>query len=248
MTVALITGAVGGLGPAIARRLAAAGHVVALSDLPRRELTALAAELGGIAAPADVSDPQAVETMVDDVRERTGEHTGILVAGAAHLAMAPFAEHDLDDWWRVLDVCLGGTFACVQAVLPGMVERGGGRMVLLSSEWGLIGWPGATAYSAAKAGTIALTKSFGRELGPLGIAVNAVAPGPADSALLEVNAAAAGVSTEEIRARHAGRTPLGRIASPEEIADAVAFLADARLPTLLGQILHVNGGSTRARA
>ena len=68
--------AVGGLGPAIARRLAAAGHVVALSDLPRRELTALAAELGGIAAPADVSDPQAVETMVDDVRERTGEHTG----------------------------------------------------------------------------------------------------------------------------------------------------------------------------
>src|SRR5690606_2663784 len=223
MTVALITGAVGGLGPAIARRLAAAGHVVALSDLPRRELTALAAELGGIAAPADVSDPQAVETMVDDVRERTGEHTGILVAGAAHLAMAPFAEHDLDDWWRVLDVCLGGTFACVQAVLPGMVERGGGRMVLLSSEWGLIGWPGA------------LTKSGGRELGPLGIAVNAVAPGPVDSALLEVNAAAAGVSTEEIRARHAGRTPLGRIASPEEVADAVAFLADARLPTLLGQ-------------
>ncbi|MFS2292698.1 MAG: SDR family oxidoreductase [Actinomadura sp.] len=248
MSVALITGALGGIGRAIARRLAAAGHIVALSDLPRGELTALAAELGGIAAPADVSDPQAVEAMVGDVRKRTGEHTGILVAGAAHLTMAPFAEHDLDDWWRVVDVSLGGTFACVQAVLPGMVERGGGRMVLLSSEWGLTGWPGATAYSAAKAGVIALTKSLGRELGPLGIAVNAVAPGPVDSALLEVNAAAAGISAEEARARHADRTPLGRIATSEEIAEAVAFLADDRLPTLLGQVLHVNGGSIRARA
>ncbi|MGP4022026.1 SDR family NAD(P)-dependent oxidoreductase [Actinomadura sp. 3N407] len=248
MAVALITGAGGGLGTAIARRLAAGGHLVALNDHPDRDVAGLAAELGGVTAPADVSDHEAVETMVAGVERQTGEQTGILVAGAAYMTMAPFAEHDLDDWWRIIDVNLGGTFACAQAVLPGMVERGGGRMVLISSEWGLIGWPDATAYSASKAGMIALTKSLGRELGPLGIAVNAIAPSVIDTAQLEVDAKAAGVTVDEIRARYADRVPLGRIATPEEVAESVAFLADARLPTLIGQTLHVNGGTTRARA
>ncbi|MEU8797434.1 SDR family oxidoreductase [Spirillospora sp. NPDC048819] len=248
MAVALVTGAGGGLGTAVARRLAAAGHLVALNDHPDRDVTGLAAEVGGVTAPADVSDPEAVEAMVAGVERQAGEQVGILVAGAAYMTMAPFAEHDLDDWWRIIDVNLGGTFACAQAVLPGMVERGGGRMVLISSEWGLIGWPDATAYSASKAGMIALTKSLGRELGPLGIAVNAIAPSVIDTAQLEVDAKAAGVSVDEIRARYAARVPLGRIATPEEVAESVAFLADPRLPTLIGQILHVNGGTTRARA
>ncbi|TYK53255.1 SDR family NAD(P)-dependent oxidoreductase [Actinomadura decatromicini] len=248
MAVALITGAGGGLGAAVARRLAADGHLVALNDHPDRSVAALAAELDGIAAPADVADPEAVEAMVADVEQRTGEHVGVLVAAAAHMTMAPFAEHDPDDWWRIVDVNLGGTFACAQAVLPGMVERGGGRMVLVSSEWGLIGWPDATAYSASKAGMIALTKSLGRELGPLGIAVNAVAPSVIDTPQLEVDAKAAGVTVDEIRERYAARVPLGRIAAPEEVAAAIALLADDRLPTLVGQILHVNGGTTRSRA
>ncbi|TDC56470.1 SDR family oxidoreductase [Actinomadura sp. KC345] len=248
MTVALITGAGGGLGTAIARRLAAGGHLVALNDHPDRDVAGLAAELGGVAVPADVSDPAAVDAMVEEVERQTGEHAGLLVAAAAYMTMSPFAEHDLDDWWRIVDVNLGGTFACAQAVLPGMVERGGGRMVLVSSEWGLIGWPDATAYSASKAGMIALTKSLGRELGPLGIAVNAIAPSVIDTAQLEVDAKAAGVTVDEIRARYAERVPFGRIASPEEVAESVAFLADPRLPTLVGQILHVNGGTTRSRA
>ncbi|MFC4048830.1 SDR family NAD(P)-dependent oxidoreductase [Actinomadura syzygii] len=248
MAVALITGAGGGLGAAVARRLAADGHLVALNDHPDRSVAALAAELDGVAAPADVADPEAVEAMVADVEQRTGEHVGVLVAAAAHMTMAPFAAHDPDDWWRIVDVNLGGTFACAQAVLPGMVERGGGRMVLVSSEWGLIGWPDATAYSASKAGMIALTKSLGRELGPLGIAVNAVAPSVIDTPQLEVDATAAGVSVDEIRERYAARVPLGRIAAPEEVAAAIALLADDRLPTLVGQILHVNGGTTRSRA
>ncbi|MFG2085261.1 MULTISPECIES: SDR family NAD(P)-dependent oxidoreductase [unclassified Spirillospora] len=248
MTVALITGAGGGLGTAVARRLAAGGHLVALNDHPDRDVAGLAAELGGVTAPADVSDPEAVEAMVSGVERQAGEQIAVLVAGAARPAMAPFGEHDLDDWWRIIDVNLGGTFACVRSVLPGMVERGGGRMVLISSEWGLIGLPGATAYSASKAGMIALTKSLGRELGPLGITVNAIAPSAIDTAHLEVDAKAAGVSVDEIRARYADRVPLGRIAAPEEVAESVAFLADPRLPTLLGQVLHVNGGTTMARA
>ncbi|GAA2160887.1 SDR family NAD(P)-dependent oxidoreductase [Actinomadura napierensis] len=236
MAVALITGAGGDLGGAVARRLASAGHVVALNDRPGRGIDGLAAELGGVAAAAEVSDPDAVREMVEHVERRTGEQIGILVANAACSTLAPLAEQDLDEWWRIVDVDLGGTFACAQAVMPGMVERGGGRMVLVSSEWGVIGRPDATAHSASKAGIIALTKSLGRELAPLGIAVNAVAPSV-------LGATDAGDGAEA-----SARVPLGRLADPEEIAAAVAFLADDRLPTLVGQILHVNGGTTRARA
>ncbi|SFP61163.1 SDR family oxidoreductase [Actinomadura madurae] len=249
MTVALITGACGGLGEAVARRLAAGGRLVAVNDQPGRDVAALATELGGVAAPADVSDPGAVAAMVERLERQTGEHVGLLVTGAAQMTMAPFPEiDDLAGWWRAIDVDLGGTFACAQAVMPGMVERGGGRMVFVASEWGLIGWPHATAYSAAKAGIVALAKSLGRELAPLGIAVNAVAPSVIDTPRLEVDAEFAGVTVEEIRDRYAARVPLGRIATPEEIAAAIAFLADERLPTLVGQILHANGGTTRARA
>ncbi len=181
MAVALVTGAGGGLGTAVARRLAAQGHRVALNDRPGRDLTPLARELGGIAAPADVADPDAVSAMVAEIERRADGHVGILVAGATRLTTAPFAEHDPDDWWRVIDVDLGGAFACAQAVMPGMVERGGGRMVLVAAECGLTGWPGQTACSAAKAGIVTLTKSLGRELAPLGIAVNAIAPSVIDT-------------------------------------------------------------------
>ena len=248
MAVALVTGAAGGLGSAVARRLAADGHRVALNDRPDRDVSGLVRELDGLAAPADVADPDAVAAMVAEVEGVTGAHVGILVAGATHLTMAPFNEHDPDDWWRVIDVDLGGTFACAQAVMPGMVERGGGRMVLIASEGGLIGMPGATACSAAKAGIVTLAKSLGRELAPLGIAVNAIAPSVIDTPRLAAMAADAGMPADEFRARQAARVPLGRVASPAEIAETVAFLADERLPTLVGQILHADGGSTRSRA
>ncbi|NKZ08805.1 SDR family NAD(P)-dependent oxidoreductase [Actinomadura latina] len=248
MAIALVTGAGGGLGTAVSRRLAADGHRVALNDRPDRDLSALARELDGLAAPADVADPDAVAEMVAGIEQRTGGQVAILVAGATRLAVAPFAEHDLDDWWRVIDVDLGGAFACAQAVMPGMVERGGGRMVLIAAESGLIGRAGETACSAAKAGIVTLAKSLGRELAPLGIAVNAIAPSVIDTPRLAAKAEAAGVPAAEFRAREAAAVPLGRIASPAEIAAAVAFLADERMPTLVGQILNTNGGTTRARA
>lgn len=248
MAIALITGAGGGLGSAVARRLAADGHRVALNDRPGLDLTGLAGKLGGVAAPADVTDPEAVTAMVADVEERAGEHIGILVAGATRLTTAPFGEHDLDDWWRVIDVDLGGTFACAQAVLAGMVERGGGRMVLVASEAGLIGLPDATAWSAAKAGIVALTKALGRELASFGIAVNAIAPSVIDTQRLADRARTAGMPAEEYRARQAARVPLGRIATPAEIAATVAFLADERMTALVGQIVHADGGTNRTRA
>jgi NAD(P)-dependent dehydrogenase (short-subunit alcohol dehydrogenase family) len=246
--VALVTGAGQGMGAAHARRLAREGAVLAVNDRQDSPaLQALADELGGVCAPGDVSDPDQVRALVSDVARRVGD-IDVLVANHAYMTMAPFLEHDLEDWWAVLDTNLGGTFHLVQAVLPGMRRRGGGRIVVVSSEWGVTGWPGATAYAASKAGLISLTKTLGRELAPEGIIVNALAPGVTDTPQLEVDARDAGVDLAAMHQRYAQDIPLGRIARVEEMADVVALLADFRLSAMVGQVVQANGGSTRARA
>lgn len=246
--VALVTGASQGIGKAIALRLARAGAIVGVNGREDDErLRAVVTATGGFAAPADVSDPEAVREMVAQV-ERTVGTIDILVANHAYMSMGPVESVDLDDWWRVVDTNLGGTFHLVQAVLPGMRRRGGGRIVLVSSEWGLTGWPLATAYAASKAGLISMTKTLGRELAPERIIVNAVAPGVVDTPQLEVDATSAGVTRAEIVARYGEEIPMGRVGRPEEIAATVAMLADPRIGSLVGQTVSVNGGATRTRA
>ncbi len=246
--VALVTGAAQGMGAAHARRLAACGASVAVNDLrPSPALTALAVELGGIAAPGDVSNRDEVHDLVAGVQDQLGS-VDVLVANHAYMSMAALVDCDPTDWWKVVDTNLGGTFDLIQAVLPGMRGRGGGRIVVVSSEWGVTGWPGATAYAASKAGLISLVKTLGRELAPEGIIVNAVAPGVTDTAQLEVDARDAGVSLGEMHATYAAGIPLGRIAQPDEISAVVAFLADFRMSAVIGQVVQANGGSTRSRA
>jgi len=246
--VALVTGAGQGMGAAHARRLARDGAVVAVNDLSdSSDLKALADEIGGISVPGDVSDRAQVQALVAEVGRRVGD-VDVLVANHAYMTMAPFLEHDLDDWWKVVDTNLGGTFHLVQAVLPGMRRRGAGRIVVVSSEWGVTGWPGATAYAASKAGLISLTKTLGRELAPEGIIVNALAPGVTDTPQLEVDARDAGVDLAVMQARYAEDIPLGRIATAQEMAEVVALLADFRLSAMVGQVVQANGGSTRTRA
>jgi NAD(P)-dependent dehydrogenase (short-subunit alcohol dehydrogenase family) len=172
----------------------------------------------------------------------------VLVANHAYMSMGSVTEYDLDDWWKVVDTNLGGTFHLVQSVIPGMRRKGAGRIVVVTSYWGVIGWPNATAYSASKAGLISLTKTLGRELAPDGIIVNAVAPGVIDTPQLEVDARDAGLPLTEIHQQYAEGIPIGRIGRPEEIADAVAFLADPRISALVGQTVQVTGGETRTRA
>jgi NAD(P)-dependent dehydrogenase (short-subunit alcohol dehydrogenase family) len=245
--VALVTGAAQGIGRAVARRLSAEGATVAVNDLPDARLAALAHELGGFAAPADVSDHGQILSMAREIESALGA-IDILVCNAAYMSMAPLLEHSPADWWRVIDTNLTGSFYLIQAVLPGMRRQGAGRIVIISSYWGVIGWPEATAYAASKAGLIALTKTLGRELAPSGIVVNAVAPGVISTPQLEVDAAAAGVDVEEMRRRYAAQVPLGRIGHPEEVASAVALLADFELGAMVGQVLQVNGGEIRTRA
>ena len=246
--VALVTGAAQGIGRAIALRLAADGASVALNDRePSPELDEVAKACGGLAAVADVSNPDAVEEMVARIVTSVGP-IGLLVANAAYMSMGSFLEQEESEWWRQIDTNLSGTFYLVRSVLPGMRRVGGGRIVIISSEWGVIGWSNATAYSASKAGLISLGKTLGRELAPENIITNVIAPGVTDTPQLENDARDAGVSAEEMKARYAAETPMGRIGRPEDIAATVAFLAREGAAALVGQIVQPNGGTTRGGA
>jgi NAD(P)-dependent dehydrogenase (short-subunit alcohol dehydrogenase family) len=244
--LALVTGAAQGIGAAIARRLAADGAEVGVNDLHESEaLAAVVAATGGFSAVGDITDP-AMGDLVDGI-ERDRRPVDVLVCNAAYMTMAPFTDDDEDDWWKVVDTNLAGTFGLIQAVLPGMRRAGGGNIVVIASEWGVIGWPGATAYSASKAGLIALVKTLGRELARENITVNAVAPGVVDTPQLNVDAEAASVDLDEMRRRYGAEIPMGRIGDPEEIASAVALLARSDIGAVVGQTLQINGGSTRCR-
>jgi NAD(P)-dependent dehydrogenase (short-subunit alcohol dehydrogenase family) len=247
-TVALVTGAAQGIGRATALRLAADGATVVANDRePSPELDEVAKACGGVAAVADVSDHEAVQEMVARVEAGVGP-VGLLVANAAYMSMGRFLEQEEADWWRHIDTNLSGTFYLVRSVLPGMRRLSGGRIVIISSEWGVIGWPNATAYAASKAGLISLGKTLGRELAPENIITNVVAPGVIDTPQLENDARDAGVSAEEIKARYAAETPIGCIGRPEEVAATVAFLAREGSAALVGQIVQPNGGTTRGGA
>jgi 2-hydroxycyclohexanecarboxyl-CoA dehydrogenase len=246
--VALVTGAAQGLGHATALRLAADGFTVAVNDIADDgRLSELAKRIGGIAVPADISDPVAGPAMVQTVVSQLGP-VQVLVANAAAMAMSPFLESGADEWWHQIDVNLSGHFRIIQAVIPGMRAQGRGRIVIVSSGWGVIGHPNATAYAASKAGLIALTKGLGRELGPQGILTNAIAPSYIDTEQLRVDADDAGITLDEMRKQYRELIPVRQLASADDIAAAVSFLAGPGSSAVVGQVLQPSGGVTRTRA
>lgn len=238
MSTALVTGAGQGMGAAIAARLARDGHAVAVNDINADTARATAERIGGTAYPFDVADPDAAAAAVAAIGA-----VDLLVANHAYMTMAPFEE--TTDLERTIDVNLLGTATLIELVAPGMREHGFGRIVVIASEWGVIGWPNATAYAASKGGLIALVKSAARALGPHGIAVNAIAPGITDTPQLQVDADDAGISLAEMIERYAEDVPLGRVGTPDDIAAVAAFLCSEPAIALVGQVLQPNGGTTR---
>ena len=243
--VALVTGAAQGMGRATAVRLAREGVAVCVNDINADGAKRVAEEIGGFAVPFDVSDRETVRENVA-VCERECGPVDLLVANHAFMTMAPFLEQTEQEFTRTLAVNLLGTAWLIEACVPAMVQHGYGRIVAIASEWGIIGWPNATAYTASKGGIIALVKSAAREFVRDGVAINAIAPGITDTPQLDVDALDAGLTHEEMVAVYAKDVPLGRIGRPEDIAATVAFLLSTPAIAFVGHVIGPNGGSTRA--
>jgi 3-oxoacyl-[acyl-carrier protein] reductase len=237
--VALVTGAGSGIGRAIAEKLAKDGECVVVNDLraeSAEEVVAGIKEAGGEAAsaPGDVSDPEAVERIVEAARESFGP-VEVMVNNAGFLQQKRFVDLTVEDFDRMIAVHLRGTFLCTSAVLPEMLSRGQGVIINVASQLGQIGGVELCHYSAAKAGIIGLTKSLAREVSAQGVRVNAVAPGPINTELV------LGLS-EEWRANKAAELPLGRFGEPHEVAETVSFLASDGAALYVGQTLGPNSG------
>ena len=233
---ALVTGASGGIGGAIARALHRAGAMVALAGTRRPALDALAAELGAgtPVLTADLSTPEAADALVKDVEAALGQ-LDILVNNAGITRDSLALRLRDEDWQAVLDVNLTATFRLTRAALRGMVRRRHGRIVSIASVVGVTGNPGQANYAASKAGMIGMSKSIAAEVATRGITVNCVAPGFIATAMTEK-------LNGEQQTRIAAAIPAGRMGTPDEIAAAVLFLASAEAAYITGQTLHVNGG------
>ena len=237
--IALITGAAHGIGLSTAIRFAQEGSIVILTDLDRTAGEKAQAEVREISPRStfvcmDVANRESVQCRVNEIHERFGR-IDILINNAGIIADAQFLKMSEQDWDRVIDVNLKGVFNCTQAAAPFMTAQGYGKIVNASSISGVYGNFGQTNYAAAKAGVIAMTKVWARELGPKGVLVNALAPGFIESEMI------AAVPTK-IRESVVTKTPLGRVGRPEEVANAYLFLASDESSFINGAVLQVDGG------
>ena len=233
---ALVTGASGGIGGAIARALHQRGAAVLLAGTRQGALEVLAAELGertGIHA-ADLADPAAADALVKDAEATLGK-LDILVNNAGLTRDGLAVRMKDEDWQKVLDVDLTAGFRLARAALRGMMRRRFGRIIGITSVVGVVGNPGQANYAAAKAGMIGLSKALAAEVATRGITVNCVAPGFIASAMTEA-------LTPEQKDRIAGAIPMGRLGTPADVAASVVFLASDQASYITGQTIHVNGG------
>jgi 2-hydroxycyclohexanecarboxyl-CoA dehydrogenase len=239
-----VTGGGRGIGHAIVHELAAHGHRVAVADIVDDAAEEAAAHVGGAAVLLDVTDTRSVDKAVSQVEEQLGP-IDILVNNAGWDEMRPFLETDEAFWDRVINLNFKGCLRTCRRVVPGMVERGYGRVINIGSDAARVGSSFEAVYSGAKGGVVAFTKTLAREIARSGVTANSVCPGPTQTPMLEQVTAATPDSARTIEAM-VRAVPMRRLGTPEDIAAAVAFLASERAGFITGQTLSVSGGLTMA--
>jgi NAD(P)-dependent dehydrogenase (short-subunit alcohol dehydrogenase family) len=245
--VAIVTGAGTGIGRAIALRLAGSGYAVAVVDINPEGANRVAQELSANGGQAeaiiyDVGDRKEAFRMAAEATEALGP-VQLLVNNAGVVGLGPLADFPEQDWRRLFRVNVDGVFFCCQAVLPGMLARHQGSIVNIASWNGKLGAPNFGAYSATKAAVISITQSLAREVAAMGVRVNAVCPGIIAGTPMreqvQLEGKAYGLPPASERAK---TIPLGRLGKPEDIAEAVAFLASEQASYMTGQSINVTGG------
>lgn len=233
---ALVTGATGGIGGAIAKALHAQGAHVGISGRNKDKLDALAKELGDRVSvlPADLSNPEDIDALVKSAEEAMGQ-IDILVNNAGLTRDNLSMRMKDDEWQEVLDVNLTSTFKLGKAVQRGMMKRRWGRIINISSVVGVTGNPGQCNYVASKAGVIGWSKAMAQEVASRGITINCVAPGFIATAMTDA-------LTDDQKAKINSTIPAGKMGSSEDIAAAVVYLASDESQYVTGQTMHVNGG------
>ena len=234
---ALVTGATGGIGAAIARALHKAGATVAISGTRANVLEELKAELGGervFVLPCNLSDAPAVEKLVPEAEAAMGS-LDILVNNAGITKDGLAMRMKDEDWAAVIDVNLTASFRLARAAMRGMMKKRHGRIINITSVVGVTGNPGQANYVASKAGVIGLTKSLAQELAARNVTVNAVAPGFIATPMTDV-------LNDKQKEMILGRVPAGKLGTPDDVAAAVLYLASDEANYVTGQTLHVNGG------
>ena len=232
----MVTGGAGGIGSAICQDLAGLGARVAVCDVNEQGAHAVAAALDGATAHrVDLADPASIDALVPALGE-----VDILVNNAGWDKVQPFVASDGDTWDRLIAVNLRAPIHLTHALLPGMLERGGGRLIFISSDAARVGSTGEAVYSACKSGLIGFSKTIAREAARSKTTSNVVCPGPSDTPLL---AQVAGDNPKLVEALKRS-IPLGRLGEPRDIASLVAFLCSDRAEYITGQTISVSGGLT----
>ena len=238
--IALVTGAASGIGAGIAVAFAQEGADVVVADQAGRAAAepvlaeVVAAGRQALFVQTDVSDTRSVAALAAAVQQRFGR-VDVLVNNAGIFTEALVEVMSVEEWDRVLSTNLRGTFLCTRAFLPGMLERGSGRIINIASQLGQVGGTAVAHYSASKAGVIGLTKALAREVAARGVLVNAIAPGPIETPLLERE-------TEQWRSSKLAELPIGRFGTVDEVTPTAVLLASADGSYYVGQTLGPNGG------
>jgi 2-hydroxycyclohexanecarboxyl-CoA dehydrogenase len=248
--VAFVTGGAQGIGKGISDALGAAGFRVAIADLNTETAQATADGItaaGGeaIAVAVDITDTASVQAAVTEVEQQLGP-IEVVVNNAGWDDFMQFLDTTEDFWDRILDINFKGALRVIKTVVPGMIERGYGRVVNIGSDAGRVGSSLEAVYSGAKGGIIAFSKTLAREVANSGVTVNTVCPGPTDTPALRKFADNAGQDAEKVISGMTRAVPMKRLGKPSDVGAAVAFFASDAAEYVTGQTLSVSGGLTMA--